>query len=411
MRHAALFLATIAALHAGRADAQTPAQALAARWNTICLTSVAGTLLATRCDETATSTALDPNMIAAVGQRLDEIPGQARVATRDTAGSLGLGLSVPQGGNNAVAGEFRQNYDGSLSMQLDSEIAANWSVFVSGDIGRVDRRAGQNEAAFEADTSSLTAGIDWQPNDRWNVGLALNHVREDLDYDETAGAVETQFSGVLLTASRSLGDHWSVDAYAGWLSGDYELQREIRYSLPYASGTFSVQGMATANPDASRRVHGMALNGQWSRNGWNPSLSIGLDGGRTTIEAYQETGGVGLDLLVPGRKIFTRRGHVDFGLSRAFSQDWGVWQPIARVSWFREFSNARRQVGLRLVQDVAENVVRFDTEDPDRGWGEMAVGSVFVFTHGHSGFIQYQQRFGHAFLQERMLALGWRMEL
>ncbi|MFT3806823.1 autotransporter outer membrane beta-barrel domain-containing protein [Arenimonas sp.] len=410
MRYALLPLALLAALQAGRAEAQTPAQALAAKWNTICLTSVAGTLLATRCDETANSSAPNANLIAALGQRLNEIPGQARVATRDTAGSS-LGLSIPQVGSPSVAAEFRQNYDGSLSMQLDGEIASHWSIFVSGDIGRLDRRAGQNEAAFAADTSSLTAGVDWQPNDRWSVGLALNHVRESLDYDGTAGAVDTRFSGVLVTASRSLGQHWSVDAYAGWLNGDYELQREIRYTLPFGPGSITISGMATANPDASRRVQGVAVNGQWSYKGWNPSVAIGMDGGRTTIEAYQETGGIGLDLLVPGRKIDTRRGHVDFGISRAFSQDWGVWQPMARVSWFNEFSNPRRQVTLRLASDVARNGVSFNTEDPDKGWGEVAIGSVFVFTHGHSGFIQYQQRFGHAFLQERMLALGWRMEL
>lgn len=409
MRHTVLFLALIAAAHAGRAEAQTPAQALAARWNTICLTAVAGTLLATRCDETANSTAPNANLIAAIGQRLNEIPGQARIATRDTAGSLGV--SIPNVGGNPVAADFRQNYDGSLSMQLDGEIASHWSIFVSGDIGRLDRRAGLNEAAFEADTSSLTAGIDWQPNDRWSVGVALNHVRESLDYDGTAGAVDTRFTGALVTANRNLGATWSLNAYAGWLGGDYELQREIHYTLPFASGTFTIDGMAIANPDATRRVYGMSVNGQWSRGGWNPSFTLGVDGGRTHIDAYDETGGVGLNLRVPARDIDTRRGRVDFGISHAISQNWGVWQPMARVSWFNEFSNPRRQVTLKLALDNARNGITFNTEDPDKSWGEVAIGSVFVFTHGHSGFIQYQQRFGHAFLQERMLALGWRMEL
>jgi hypothetical protein len=34
-----------------------------------------------------------------------------------------------------------------------------------------------------------------------------------------------------------------------------------------------------------------------------------------------------------------------------------------------------------------------------------------VLPHGHSGFVQYRQRVGHEFLQERVLALGWRIEL
>ena len=35
----------------------------------------------------------------------------------------------------------------------------------------------------------------------------------------------------------------------------------------------------------------------------------------------------------------------------------------------------------------------------------LGLGAVFVFTGGHSGFIEYRQRLGHDFLQERLLAL------
>ena len=57
------------------------------------------------------------------------------------------------------------------------------------------------------------------------------------------------------------------------------------------------------------------------------------------------------------------------------------------------------------------NLVTFDTEDPDRGWGELALGSVFTLRGGHSGFLEYRQRFAHDFLQERIFAVGWRIEL
>lgn len=409
MRRTRLFIALAAAGFAAQASAQTPSNALASQWNTVCITAVAGTLLAVRCDETATSTAPDPNMIAAIGQRLEEIPGQARIATRDVSNPTGP--SLPIGSGYGVAADFRQGYDGGLSMNLEGDIAAHWSLFLSGDIGQVERRASPNEAAFDADTGSLTAGVNWQPSQQWLLGLALNHVQESLDYRGTAGNVETRFSGVLASVSRNFGDHWSLDAYAGWLNGDYELEREINYTLPFAGSTVTVIGMADANPDASRRVYGVAANGQWSRKGWNHGLGFGYDLGETRIDSYTENGGSGLALIVPGRRIETRRGRIDYSLSRALSQNWGVWQPLLRVSWFQEFSNRRRQVTLRLAQDVAENAITFDTEDPDKGWGEIALGSVFVFTHGHSAFIQLQQRFGHAFLQERMLALGWRIEL
>jgi len=33
-----------------------------------------------------------------------------------------------------------------------------------------------------------------------------------------------------------------------------------------------------------------------------------------------------------------------------------------------------------------------------------------VMKKGHQAFFEYRQRFAHNFLQERSLALGWRME-
>ena len=131
----------------------------------------------------------------------------------------------------------------------------------------------------------------------------------------------------------------------------------------------------------------------------------------TTIDAYTESGGGGLALEVPGRTIKTRRGRVDARFAHTMSASWGVWQPSVRVGWRQEFGNERRRVTVQLADDALNNLITFDTEDPDRGWGELALGSVFTFTHGHSGFFEYRQRFAHEFLQERIFAIGWRMEL
>jgi outer membrane autotransporter protein len=114
---------------------------------------------------------------------------------------------------------------------------------------------------------------------------------------------------------------------------------------------------------------------------------------------------------VPTRRIVSQRGRLDATLSRTVSQKWGIWQPQLRLGWRHEFENPGRALRVTLAGDASDTPIVFNTQDPDSGWGEWALGSVFVFTHGHSGFVQYRQRFGHEFLQERVLALGWRVEL
>ena len=410
MRNLAAF-AVIAAVLMQPALAQSPAESLAARLTTICATAPGGTDLFVRCAEIFASTDPLARLIAATGQRLDEIPGQARVATRDVSRPLAAKRvsvsyrdpgSVPDSSNPALL---------SLTAREEGGLVVPWSLFFSADIGRIKRKISRNEAAFDAGTGSVTAGIDWQAGKDWQIGAAANHVRENLDFSRSGSEASTRFTGLLATASRSLGQAWSLNAYYGRFRGGYRLSRNIAYSLALPAGPLNFSAQAKASPAAQRRVSGLALNGQWAVSGWDLGVVAGMDQTETRIDAYAETGGRGLDLAVPGRSVNTRRGRVDLTLGRTFSGTHGVFQPSLRLGWRREFSNPRRPVSVSLVEDPLRNSIRFDTEDPDRTWGELALGGVMTLTGGHSGFLELRQRVAHSFLRERMFALGWRIEL
>ena len=402
---------SLLALASQPALAQTPAEAFAARLPSICAGAVSGSALQQRCREILGSSDPRAISIAAFGQRLAEIPGQARVATRDVAQPL-VSTHADLAGHDLSIRSTADN-NGAVSAKVSTEggLAAPWSLYFSADIGQLERKASRNEAAFNARTGSLTAGIDWQLGRNWQVGGAFNHVRENLDYSNSNGEARTRFSGLLVTASRAFGNSLSASAYYGRYRGSYQLSRDISFSLPLPSGPLNFSAQTDASPNARRRVSGIAGNGQWSRRGWDLGVGLGMDKNETTIAAYQETGGNGFDLRVPGRRINTRRGRIDFTVGRTFSNSHGVFQPSLRLGWRHEFSNVRRAVSVQLAEDPAHNKITFDTEDPDRNWGEVAIGGVMTFTHGHSGFFELRQRVAHSFLQERMLAIGWRIEM
>ncbi|WP_188310252.1 autotransporter outer membrane beta-barrel domain-containing protein [Arenimonas fontis] len=360
--------------------AQSPDEALAGLWNTLCLGAAPGSDLAARCEEIATGGPGSRDASAA-GNFLGEIPGQGRAATRDGA---------PE------------------EAELRTELAPGWSLFASADLGRLKRRDGINEAPFDGDTWALSAGVDWAPGRNWQVGLLLHHASEDLDFIGSAGRTEARYTGAMLLAGWAATDALAVDAYAGRLDGDYELRRAIDYTL--LSGV-SVQALAEASTGADRRLAGLGLT--WSRPAaaWEWQLSAGLDWQRTDIDAYAETGGAGLALVVPGRSITSRRGRLDLGLARNVSTGWGVFRPIARLGWRHEFANPARPLSVRFAGDATGTPVTFDTDDADDDWGEVGLAALFVLSGGHSAFVEYRQRLDHDFLQERMLAMGWRVEL
>ena len=406
------------------AAAQSPSNALAAQWNTICATASAGTLLLVRCDETATSSDPNANLTAARGQHLEEIPGQARVATRDTANaangfhvesheSLSL-FDAGKGGNTGT----------TLGLQVSGDIAPAWSLFASLDAGRLTRDPGVNEAAFRAGTQHFTVGADWQKGRHWQLGAAVNFDHEGLDFTGTTSTADARYTSLLGYFSYSATPAWVIDGYTGGGQGSYSLIRSVNYLLPIlppsssspsssaiVGSNYIVDELAFAHPDSRRRISGLGATWNWSRNGWQGDLGVGYDLSSTHIDAYTESGGGGLALIVPGRKVETERGRIDAQFGRTVSASWGVWQPSLRVGWREEFGNPRRRVTVRLAEDSLGNRITFDTEDPDKGWGEFAFGNVFTFVHGQSAFIEYRQNFAHAFLHERTLAVGWRKEL
>lgn len=363
-----------------RARAQSPDDALAGGWTAVCAGAAPGSDLATRCAEIFAG-GPGSNAAAAAGNFLGEIPGQGRVATRD--GSPG-------------------------DEALRQDLGAGWAVFTSADVGRLKRRDGSNEAPFDGDTGALTAGVDWAPGSPWRLGLLLNHTRDSLDFLGSDGTTRTRFTGLMATGGWNLSDAVSVDAYAGLLQGDYRLRRQIDYSLP--SGV-SVRTLAAADPEAERRLAGLGLSWFLPAGAWEWQLGAGVDWQRTDIDPYAERGGAGLALFVPGRSITSQRGRLDAALARNISAGWGVWQPMVRVGWRHEFANPARPLGVRFLGDANGTRVVFETDDADSDWAEAGIGAVFVFTGGHSAFVEVRQRLGHDFLHERLLALGWRIEL
>lgn len=362
------------------AGAQSPDTALAGSWDAVCAGALPGSGLASRCAEIfAGGTGARDR--AAAGNFLGEIPGQGRAATRDGAPD---------------------------DDALRSELGAGWAVFASADAGTLRRRDGVNESPFDGDTGSISAGVDWAPSAAWQLGLLASHGRDDLDFLLSDGSLRTRFTGLMAVAGWSLSDQLSLDGYAGRLQGDYDVRRAVRYSL--ASGV-AVAGVARADIDAERTLAGIGLTWSIPREAWEWQLGAGLDWQRTDLDPYSESGGAGLAVAVPGRAVTSRRGRVDVAVARNFSQAWGVWQPMLRLGWRREYANPSRPVAVTFLDDGAATPVRFDTDDADTAWGEAGLGAVFIFTGGHSAFIELRQRFGHDFLQERLLSVGWRMEL
>lgn len=375
-------LAITATLLASTTLAQSPSAALAATWDSLCLGATQE--LALRCQETnLLSTAGDADLVAARGQRLEELPGQVRVA-----------------GGDGDRGRDRDARD---------EPPAQWDLLASMDTGWLDRDAGPNEAAFASRDGSLSAGIAWRPHPSMGVQAMAQHVREHLDYDGSGSRLRARLSGGLLVGGWQ-GERFGWQGWLGEHRGAYDLERRIGYQLPTATTPIVIETTARARTDVQRRVQGSAVDAAWQAGAHQWNAQLGWERTRTAIDAYAESGGAGLAIAVPARRAETRRLNTSLQWSMARSFEGGVWLPQARFGVWHELANPARTLSVRFVQDGNATPVRFDTEDPDRWWFEAALGASLLLPGGWQGFIEWRQRLGHAFLDEGTLSLGGRWE-
>jgi uncharacterized protein YhjY with autotransporter beta-barrel domain len=368
----------IAALAVSVAHAQSGTTAFAAQFDAVCAGAAPGSALAARCAVVQTSANPNARAIAADFNDLEEIPGAGRGNSRDQWPS---------------------------ENEVKSLITPKLALFASVDHSHSFRSSDVIEAAFDADTTTLTLGADWHPGDRWQLGIALDHTQEHQDFRGSQGRTATHYTGALAIASYSPNDNLALSGYLGRMRGGQDIRRVVSFidgSTPVAE---------TASPSADRTIGGIALDASLARGAWEWRGSLGLDSGRTTIDAYRETGGSGFDLAVPQRTAKTDRGRLEGALAGTFSESWGVWQPEFRVGLLHEFGNDARTVGARFLQDTLGTVVRFDTGAPDRDWAALGLSSTFTFAHGQSAFVSFGREFGHSTSTASNCAIGWRMEL
>ena len=319
---------------------------------------------------------------AARAQRLEELPGHARVAETRREGT-------------------------APAASVDSGTTSAWSVWASAIDGGLDRREGRIEAGFDADRTGLVLGAGWQPAPTISLDAGWQTFRERLDYTASDGRLDARVDGPLLVAAWMPTAAWRLEAQADWSEGRLESRRPVRYALP---GGESIDSEARAQTHTRRRGAAIAVRRSDSLGAIAIDSGLGLDDSRVRIAPYAESGGAGWALAVPARERRSRRIQLDTLVSAALSRPSGVWVPSLRLTAVRELDDPSRTLAVRFVDDAIGTPVRFATEEPDDQWFDIALGLSWVRPGGHSFFVEGRHRLGHRFLREQQLGVGFRIE-
>ncbi|HTD28472.1 MAG TPA: autotransporter domain-containing protein, partial [Xanthomonadaceae bacterium] len=177
----------VAAACASLAQAQeSGTAALTAKLNQICAGAAVGSALASRCAVIATSS--DPTAVADAANMndLEEIPGAGRGDAKDQWPS-------------------REEVSTLLTPKL--------AIFASLDHSHSFRSNDNIEAAFDADSTTFSIGLDWHPVNRWQLGLTVNHGQENQQFRGSEGRADSTTTGAIAVTSFDLTDQLVLDGY------------------------------------------------------------------------------------------------------------------------------------------------------------------------------------------------------
>jgi uncharacterized protein YhjY with autotransporter beta-barrel domain len=368
------------------AEGQAPGAALDDSWVAACAAAQPGTPFFQRCQEilNAGPGSGDRRSEAALGNNLNTVSSQGRMANAA----------------NGDAGRIDWGASGG---------------FFGVTVRDVDRAGSAADAGYRGSLLGVVVGVDRRFADRHVLGLALNHQRESADFDAGSGRVRARHLGLIATYGGAFGDNWSIDAYAGSLRGNLDVARRVSYALLLDAGTpaqsaVQVQGLAEGDTGARRDVAGVSLGYLLARGAWQWQFGAGYDVVRSRIDDYVEQGGAGLALAVARQRIDSRQGRIGLRGSRTGSAVFGVLQPYFSVDAMHEFADDSRTLQVAFAGDPARTPIRFSTAQPDRDWAEAALGLQATLVGGSAAFIEYRQRFGDSWLDERALSFGLRVE-
>lgn len=326
----------------------------------------------------------------------------------------GLALNTPTGpvSLGTLASAFSNSADPT---EIGTDFS-RWGFFAAGTIGRGEAKAGARNPAYDFDINGITAGVDYRRNDKWILGGAVGYTRQDTTLPDGRGGLDTSGWTVSAYSTYYQQDSWYMDGVLTWGRNDYELVREISYTLPLlGGGTSTINQRAQSDSGGDLLSTAFTIGRDFNRGAWGIGpygrvlyTRLGFD----TINEQLVAGapGSGLGLTIDSRDISSLASVLGAKFTYTHSTNWGVLMPHVQLEWEHEFKDDPQALEARFINDPTGTamVIRGDPLDTD--YFRLGLGMSMVLTRGRSGFFYYEQLLGRSGLSHYSLALGFRME-
>ncbi|MBV6414824.1 MAG: hypothetical protein OMOMHJEC_02660 [Xanthomonadales bacterium] len=286
------------------------------------------------------------------------------------------------------------------------ELISPWGFFVNGSISRGDQEIEGNdrEVVQDFDSVAVTAGIDYRRSARWVLGGAIGYNRFESSLTD-GGALDT--SGFTLTGFSAwyLNDSTYVDTRLSWADIDLEQSRRVRVNLT----GFTLDELLDGDTSASQLTFAASVGHHISRGAWTFTPSGFVRYMHSSVDGFSESDS---DFAVRYSDQTVKSMVFGAGLqvSRVISLSNGVLTPQFDLAWNQETGNDDTVIDASYVGGEAGDFFRLRPEDPDKSYGSVGFGLVYILANGKQAYLQLRQTVGVEGLSQTTVNVGARFE-
>lgn len=271
-----------------------------------------------------------------------------------------------------------------------------WGLFFSANYTDVDRDS-RREPGYESDITGATFGGDVRVRRNLIVGGALTLTRNDTNYVNDLGTLDTDTFAGAVFASYNPTDESFIDVFGSVTGLDYTNKRNV--------GADRVR----ASYDGTSYSAGLNAGRDWYSGPYSYGPRVKFTYTKTDIDSATETAA---DLnnanIVDSFDVKSALGELGVAGSYVSSFDWGVLSTQASLFYQHEFSSDAQYIGTTNRGTLARS--SFLTDGPDRDTFLGAVSIVIARPQGMQIFGSVEKLFGHSYMDRWTATGGVRFE-
>ncbi|AEF98694.1 autotransporter outer membrane beta-barrel domain-containing protein [Methylomonas methanica] len=293
----------------------------------------------------------------------------------------------------------------------DAEVAltSNINLFFNADYRELDRRQTVFEPGYQSNQKGFTLGLDVMPTDWLLAGLAFNysHWRGD---QHGGGGFETDSYGPTVFASLFPWPGFFADLSFQYLNKQGTNSNQRNYTR---EDNTRFGGSIAGTPGADQYEGNLIGGFDYAIGGLTIGPRATVRYRRANMDSYIEQGNSGLELRFMRDSLTSVQSSLGAQASYAISTGRGVLVPQLNADWTHEFANGQRSIFVQFAQDnrPVPTTFSFQTDRPDRDFFHLGAGLVAILPNGWQAFVNFETLLGHAYFDNYIGTMGFRLGL